>query len=228
MNYSKNKNYWNFKIKRFILKGFLYLIGVFIGVLLISGVIHLFGCEHGQLETEAATYGTIDGKVFTKEVSMEWTSGSEHDFVPLDVSLDEETQEFIYYLSNAYNIDFPFVMALIKTESSFNPSTISSTNDYGLMQINKINHERLKKIVGVTDYLDPHQNVRAGMFMLRKLFEKYEDPTKVLMAYNMGETGASSLWKQGVYETVYSKKIMKQAVEYKQQISEKKGGEIYD
>ena len=29
----------------------------------------------------------------------------------------------------------------------------------------------------------------TGMFILRKLFEKYETPEKVLMAYNLGESG---------------------------------------
>jgi hypothetical protein len=62
--------------------------------------------------------------------------------------------------------------------------------------------------------------------MLRRLFEKYEDPAKVLMAYNMGEGGAGKLWKKGVFESNYSRKIMKLAVEYKQQILEKKGGEL--
>lgn len=231
MNYSENNKTYGRKIvkknrrKLFVMKCCLFIIGVSFAIVMISGLMHIFGCgKTSAIPTvNAATYGTIDGKVFTEEVSLNWTSSAELDFVPLDVPMDEEIQEFIYYLSYEYNIEFPFVMALIKTESSFEVDAIGSTNDYGLMQINKINHKWLTEVVGVTDYLDPYQNVRAGTFMLRKLFEKYEDPAKVLMAYNMGETGASRLWEQGILESRYSKAVMTQAVEYKNQISERKG-----
>ena len=46
------------------------------------------------------------------------------------------------------------------------------------------------------------------MFILRKLFEKYEDPELVLMAYNMGEDGAKTLWEQGIFETNYTKSVL--------------------
>lgn len=47
------------------------------------------------------------------------------------------------------------------------------------------------------------------MFILRKLFEKYEAPEKVLMAYNLGESGAKALWDKGVFETNYSKSVQR-------------------
>ena len=85
---------------------------------------------------------------------------------------------------------------------------ISATDDYGLMQINVQNHTYLKEKLGISDFLNPYDNIRAGMFTLRNLFEKYETPEKVLMAYNMGETGASRLWEQGIFEINYSKSIL--------------------
>ena len=51
--------------------------------------------------------------------------------------MDDDLQEFIYYLSAGYNIDFTLAMAVIQHESSFRSDVVSSTNDYGLMQINK-------------------------------------------------------------------------------------------
>ena len=168
-------------------------------------------------------YGTVDGKKITEEVSLKWASNMELGFVPLDVPMDEDMQEFVYCLSNAYSIDFPFVMALINQESSFRENVISGTNDYGLMQINKINHKWLKEALGVTDFLDPYQNIRSGVFILRQLFEKYDDPALVLMAYNMGETGASKLWNKGVYSTDYAEDILQQADIYSKQIEERMG-----
>ena len=236
MNYSKNQTYGRkvirtkkevFQERLFMSWGICFVVGLLIGGFVIWGITSLFNepvepIEQNIEQIETPSYGTIDGKVFNSEVSLDWDSNASLDFIPLDVPMDEDMQEFIYYLSYGYNIEFPFVMALIEHESSFRTNVTSSTNDYGLMQINKINHEWLTKTLGVTDFNDPYQNTRCGIFILRKLFEKYEDPTKVLMCYNMGEAGAKRLWDKGIYETSYSKDIMEQAAEYQQQISEKK------
>lgn len=164
--------------------------------------------EQQEATPEKLVYGrTADGRIFEGEMSMDWGQG-DLNFVPLDVPLDEGLQEFIYYLSAGYNIDFTFVMVVIQKESSYKADVISKTNDYGLMQINQINHSYITKTLGITNFLDPYENVRAGMFIMRKLFEKYETPEKVLMAYNMGETGAGLLWEQGIFETNYSKSIL--------------------
>lgn len=165
--------------------------------------------EQSEPETqkEVLIFGQPDGIIFEGEMPGEWVNG-ERKFVPLNVPMDEDLQEFIFYLSQAYEMDFTFVMALIQRESGYNPDVISKTNDYGLMQINEINHPYLQEQLGITDFTEPYGNVRAGMFILRKLFEKYETPEKVLMAYNMGETGASRLWEQGIFEINYSKSVL--------------------
>lgn len=158
-------------------------------------------------QPEVLIYGQYDGRIFEGEMSLDWGSSNLH-FVPLDVPLNQDLQEFIFYLSAGYNIDFTFTMALIQYESGFQADAISATDDYGLLQINRCNHDYLKETLGVSDFLDPYSNIRGGMFILRKLFEKYETPEKVLMAYNMGEGGASKLWEHGIYETNHSKAIL--------------------
>lgn len=158
-------------------------------------------------QKEVLIFGQPDGRIFEGEMPGEWVNG-ERKFIPLNVPMNEDLQEFIFYLSQAYEMDFTFVMALIQRESNYNPDVISKTNDYGLMQINEINHPYLQEQLGITDFTEPYGNVRAGMFILRKLFEKYETPEKVLMAYNMGETGASRLWEQGIFEINYSKSVL--------------------
>lgn len=157
-------------------------------------------------QKEVLIFDKPDGKIFEGDISGEWVGNLK--FVPLNVPMDDDLQEFIFDLSAAYGMDFTFVMALIQYESNYNPSVISATNDYGLMQINEINQPRLKEQLEITNFLDPYENVRAGMFVLRGLFQKYETPEKVLMAYNMGEGGASRLWNQGVFEINYSKSIL--------------------
>lgn len=158
-------------------------------------------------EKEILVYGAYDDRIFTEEISIDWSPG-DMEFTPLDVELDEDIQEFTFYLCAGYNIDFSLVMALMEHESSYDADVVSRTNDYGLMQINQVNHEWLTETIGVTDYLDPYQNIRAGCFILRKLFEKYQSADMVLMAYNMGEAGASRLWEQGIFSTSYSESVL--------------------
>ena len=200
-----------------------FIVGILFGGFVAWGLVSKDAAPVEPTVMEESMYGTIDGRHITEEISLKWGSEMEQGFVPLDVPMDEDMQEFIYCLSHGYSIDFPFVMAVIEHESSFVSDAASTTGDYGLMQINEINHEWLIERLGVTDFNDPYQNTRCGIFILRNLFEKYEDPAKVLIAYNMGETGASKLWEKGVFETHYSRAIMEQAAEYEQQISERKG-----
>jgi hypothetical protein len=204
-----------------------WVVVLVIGILIGSGISRIGQAEaietmaSVQQFSEVEPYGTIDGKTFNWGLSKDWTSGSELGFIPLEVGLDEELQEFIYCLSYGYNIDFPFVMGLIQTESTFNSEVVSSTNDYGLMQINTVNHEWLQEKLGITDFLDPYQNTRSGIYILRNLFEKYEDPAKVLMAYNLGETGARKLWNKGIYETDYTNKVFKNIEQFKNYMNER-------
>lgn len=173
--------------------------------------------ENEYIMQHVNQYGTYDNRVFTNEPSMDW-SGNEYDFKPLKCKLDEETQEFVYYLCHEYDINWTLVMAVIKHESNFKADVISRTNDYGLMQINECNHAWLSDVLGVNDFLDPEQNIRSGVFVLRKLFEEYTDVSLVLMAYNMGESGATKLWDKGIYSTPYVESILKHQAKFVNQI----------
>lgn len=170
-----------------------------------------------QADDKTLVYGSYDDRIFTQEMSLDWGAG-DLDFVPLQCDMPYEEQEFLFYLCNGYNIDFCLVMAMIQVESEFDASAVSVTNDYGLMQINEINHDWLTNALDVTDYLDPYQNMRAGCYILRKLFERYQDTELVLMCYNMGENGASRLWKNGIYSTDYTEQVLNQQHIFQEQL----------
>lgn len=156
-------------------------------------------------------YGVYDTGIFKESTPFEWKCSVGNDFTPIDCEiceLTEELQEFIYYICSGYHVDFALVLAVIKVESGFDMQAVSLTNDYGLMQINQRNHSWLTEELGISDYLDPYQNIYAGVFILRMLFERHNDVNKVLMAYNMGETGASRLWEKGIYETDYTQEVL--------------------
>lgn len=170
-----------------------------------------------QAEGKTLVYGAYDDRTFTQEISLDWGAG-DLDFVPLQCDMPYEEQEFLFYLCNGYNIDFCLVMGMIQTESEFSASVVSTTGDYGLMQINENNHEWLTETIGVTDYLDPYQNMRAGCYILRKLFERYQDTELVLMCYNMGENGASRLWENGIYSTDYTEQVLNCQHKFQEQL----------
>lgn len=116
--------------------------------------------------------------------------------------------EYLTDACNRYGVDADNMLALIKIESDFNPKLISKTNDYGLMQINICNHARLRKELGITDFLDPYQSIECGVFLIAELENKYKetDFNKTLMRYNLGEAGARKKFNKGIYETAYTKK----------------------
>lgn len=123
------------------------------------------------------------------------------------IPLSEDMQDEVLSIANKNRVDQLTVLAIIDVESNYNPDSISETADYGLMQINVCNHERLSEILELTNIMEPTQNVEAGAYMLSLLYQKYQDMNMALMAYNMGETDAQRLWNEGIYETTYTKKI---------------------
>lgn len=106
---------------------------------LVGFIIGSITSKHSEPDkAETTIYGqTVDGRVFEGEMSMDWGEG-DLNFIPLDVPLDKGLQEFIFYLSAGYNMDFTFVMAVIQQESQYNADAVSKSNDYGLMQINEV------------------------------------------------------------------------------------------
>lgn len=219
MNYSRNIKKASIGrrivISWLIVAAVFSLIGLGIGVLIQkSGAADI---EPEETSPNVLIYGAPDGKIY--EGGFPESYELENDFVfttEIPVTFGEDLQEFTYYLSAAYDIDYTLVLAIISKESSFMPDGISSTNDYGLMQINACNHEWLTEELGITDFIDPYENIKAGLFILRGLFEKYDSTSKVLMAYNMGENGASKLWEQGIFESNYSKDVLQRQETYRQ------------
>lgn len=185
----------------------LMVISVFVGSILGIGCTAIYSKVTAK---ENKPFG--DTRSFKEEISLDWENGYTLGFKPLNLPIDKGLQEFIYCLSYGYNIDYAFVLALMDQESSFDADCISETNDYGLFQINIMNHDSLKETLGLNDITDPYENARAGLFILRKSFEKYDDPSEVLMAYNMGDTGAKTLWDKGIKSTPYSESIMKKPI----------------
>lgn len=126
-----------------------------------------------------------------------------------DIPLSAELQEYTYEKSIKYDVDHVMVLAIMQVESHYKPDVISQNGDYGLMQINQSNHKYLEKSINTTDFLDPEQNIEAGIVWLSGIYANNHDPNKILMVYNMSGNVAQELWERGIESTAYSREVLK-------------------
>lgn len=129
-------------------------------------------------------------------------------FQPLPEDMDIKLQEKVFAICKEEGVSFPLVMAIIKNESDFVPNTIGEDGDSGLMQVVPKWHEKRMEKMGITDIMEPIQNVRVGVNYLAECLKNHPGNTTIaLIAYNMGEERARELEAQGVYESEYSTEI---------------------
>lgn len=131
-----------------------------------------------------------------------------------DIPLAPDLQEYAAIVCEEYGVELPVFFAIMETESNFNPDAVSATDDYGLMQINSICAEYLRENLGITDLLDPRQNMKAAAFLLGDLYAKHGETNLVLMCYQYGEGGAAVLWEEGIYYTQYYGIIIERKLKY--------------
>ncbi len=87
-------------------------------------------------------------------------------------------------VARTYGLDSALLHAVISVESRYTPNAISKKGAAGLMQLMPVTAKRY----GVTDALDPVQNLHGGAKCLRDLLKKFNnDVSLALAAYNAGE-----------------------------------------
>lgn len=103
--------------------------------------------------------------------------------------------------------------ALITAESGWNPTAGSSAGARGLTQL----MPATAKGLGVSNILDPEQNLRGGAKYLRSQLNKFGSPRLALSAYNSGPGGSESSGRvEGFEETQnYVRKVMELEKRYR-------------
>lgn len=110
-----------------------------------------------------------------------------------DVPLSEDLQDHIFVVCENRGVDPAVVIAMIQKESMFKAGAIGDNgNSFGLMQIQPRWHGARMERLGVTDLLDPYQNVIVGIDILAELFSTGGSLEWVLMSYNGGYAHANN------------------------------------
>lgn len=169
------------------------------------------------LPQKPATSNPVKKPVQQKEVPKQTTNSIYNPKVPME----REQQEYLYKLTQQRGLDYRKTLALIKTESTFNPNARGGTN-YGLMQINNVNHASLaKKLKTANKPYDPYINMNWGTYMLSDLYKYWKGrgltgaklDQYVWSSYNRGLNGAK---KYGIKASYVDK--MNASVKYINQL----------
>lgn len=146
------------------------------------------------LQTVELTWEPIPEYVAPEPVVLETY---EPEFVAYeDVPLPEDMQIFMQQECKELDLSYEFALALMETESSFNPDAVGDGGrSVGYMQINQCNWQRMADDYGL-DVSDEKENVAAGLRILRELFDQNTDPYYVILCYKAGIGNGAKLYEQ--------------------------------
>lgn len=134
----------------------------------------------------------------------------------------EIMQIYTYCLCKQEGVSYPLIVAMIERESGYRFDCIGDDGrSSGYMQIMEVYHADRMEELNCTDLMNPYQNVRVGISLMKDLIEKYGTIQDALAAYNYGEAGARRhLWSKGIYVYEYNEDIMRRMREIEEELTE--------
>jgi soluble lytic murein transglycosylase len=127
----------------------------------------------------------------------------------------DRVAEAIVRVSHKFNFDPLFLLAVIKTESRFNPNAVGSVGEIGLMQIKPSTAEWIAKKkkfpwLGREKLFDPEYNILIGAMYMKYLKRSVNSkPSEYINAYNMGLGSLRRLPAENRIEHPYFERVLR-------------------
>ena len=131
-----------------------------------------------------------------------------------DPDIPDEIEEAAILAGTKYGIAPELLEAMGETESRYDATADNNGNYLGWLQVSPRWHAARLADMGLDseDLFDPTCCALIAADYLDELFEKYEDPALVLMAYNGDSSGIRRYYKTGV-ASKYATTILNRAAE---------------
>lgn len=130
-----------------------------------------------------------------------------------NLPLPEEISNYIWQKSRESGFSYYLLLAIAKQESNFDTRCVSSTGDYGLMQINTRTAPWIARELGYASYslTDYKTSINFSVFYLSHLREYWDNngisgidlQRMTLMSYNRGPAGAKRYLQNHGYYSAY-------------------------
>lgn len=128
-----------------------------------------------------------------------------------EIPLPKELQLYTYNVCEDNDVSYELMLAVMKKESNYDINSIgyntNGTYDSGLMQINSCNISTTEANYGITDLMDPYNNILVGVSMISSKIHEFGE-NGGLMAYNMGNGGYQDAVEAGITTSTYSQQVL--------------------
>ena len=149
-------------------------------------------------------------KGLAKKGSQNGRNKSSHSYYSIQTAsgprmLSTELQDHTYEMCVKYGIPeyYGLILSQMWCESGYNTTAVSSSKNYGLMQVS-MNYPKLQSDIGLTNLRDPYQNIEMGVYLMASYINKYGDVQAALVCYHQGESAA----RRGIRSDSYSHHVV--------------------
>lgn len=156
----------------------------------------LSGSAKASSSSAGRVGSTFAGRSYTSDV----VGAANRNAAALDsraVPSRNEMRSMVRQVANQMGVDPSLALAHAHLESGFNQRAVSPANAVGVMQVIPSSGEWASQLVGRNlDLLDPHDNVVAGVAIIRQLHRMEPNSDKAIAGYYQG---LGSVRKNGMY-----------------------------